>query len=456
MKTKISLIILCAAMIIGALCGTFLTTKNVAEASGYINGALQTNELQDIQLLSVPPVGGETGDETTAPIYTESNKRIGYIRASGLLITADGEPVCNQEDGSATFYDEETKTFIDSANRSLDIYLNSQLGRQYLKAGGKFITSITMDREVFLVEVKSKVEGREIDQLVYVFREKAKYPWWQVMLTLGMPGPTYRYFDIQGRQIDNALLITTKGNPGVARFAAALCGSVFEIMEQTTLAELYVSMEHATIHPWDLILDPDTSLPVISKDGKVVYIKPDTNQIVDFYGWALYNKNTGLPLMFLNDEIVSINKTEYFNETVESSVLVNTMSLWQLLESGINFYMGIMESTWGEFNVPMLKLSDDPKKNDFVLMNGDDANPLTIGHLDSQSQNGIGFFEWIKSIFSSVGSFFKNLINIVIIILLVFLLMSCVPLVLAIVNAVKSFFRVLMPEKKNQYKRRQY
>jgi hypothetical protein len=404
MKRQFKIMAIAAILLITIVGATFVPTtgNKPRSASASATNAIRSN----FTPLAAPPITGDTGETVFAPVYTESGqngKRLGFIRETGMVVTEDGEPVANPEDGSVVLYDEENQTYIDAANRTLGIYLDSRLDKHYLKAGGNFLSSIDMDREVVLISLYTT--GDETTT-IYAFREPIKLNFWEKLgnfVTFNWNEPDrYRFLDMNNQEIDESRLISFKDTmmwtfsvlwASQSIFAERPIFPVVEILERTTLRELYTVMESATVHPWDTMKSIETGETVVTSDGKEVYINPRTNQLVDFYGWALFNEKNGLPILFYENEIITTNDAL---QAVNGNVLVDSMTVWNMLNSGTAFYMVVIPTKYGSFDAPAFKRTDDPNVNDFYLMDGKtlatDAGALD--HRLSTVQDGETLGEW--------------------------------------------------------------
>ena len=349
------------------------------------------------------------GENIEAPVFTQEGERIGFIRETGMLITESGLPVMNPTDGSIALYDEASQSFVDGANRTLAIFLNSHLGRHYLRVGGEFLTSITMDREVVMIGINTRAGGKTI----YAFRNRQERGFWGNVGNFFVPRPhEYRFYDMNGRTINNDHLVhVIQTNvqaiwrsilvPG--SFIANLIAnnwtvSIVEILERTTLRELYTTMSGETFHPFDNLRCATTNQIVVTTDGHPVFINRRTNQLVDRFNSALFNVQSGLPIIF-NEQTGEILTTNLQVQPVGDGVLLASMTVNHLLASGTPFYMGIIQTMFGSFDVPIFRNSSDPNNPDWRLMNGESASGITIDHSPSEVLDGETFAEWWERVF---------------------------------------------------------
>jgi hypothetical protein len=88
-------------------------------------------------------------------------------------VTESGKPITanDGENTLITTYDSTHDEFINGANRTLGIFINSQLDKHYLKDGGKYVTAIGLEREIFSINFRP---NNNTEKLIYCYREERK------------------------------------------------------------------------------------------------------------------------------------------------------------------------------------------------------------------------------------------------------------------------------------------
>ena len=352
-----------------------------------------------------PPI-----DHVVGYLYARGGTRLGFIPEVGLVVTEDGRPVHGEDNvgghtGDVIIYDPETQEFIDGANRRLGIYLNSRVNRHYLRSGGRYLSAIRMDREVVLIQLNTRAGARYI----YAFTEHYDRGWFN-----GLFGNRngLRFLDMNGREININYIAEFRPQPwwrlalgfafpvyGIAMVASGNhVVPIVEILNRTTLAELLHHISHATEHPWETLRCIETNEIVRTEDGRVVHLNPTTRQLTDFFGFALFNQNSGLPIVFHQNDIITTDRTP---QNVESGILRDSMSVRQLLDTGADFYMATISTFFGIFDVPVFRRNTDPHNPDWGLMNGDDAHGIINDHRPTEVNDGESFGAWWSRVFGS-------------------------------------------------------
>lgn len=441
-----------------------ITTGNTAVASANSN----------MIALSVPPTDGDTSDVVEEPLYVEGNKRAFYLRENGMVVTEDGAPVADPRNGEVVIYNGEDETFVNGANEALAVYLDSRLEKHYLRSGGKYLTTINLDKEVALINLNTTSGSR----LIYAFVEELKRPLLEMIFN-----PTnlfnweeartvYRFHDMNGRLIDNKHLGEIKNATwwqiGITFlqplfWIGTLASNgwsirVVEILERTTLRELSTLMSYATVHPWDTLVCGETGKDVVTEDGHIIYVNPRTKQLTDRYGWALFSTKNCLPIVFHNNDIVT---TDLKPQKIENAVLLDSMTLWQLLDSGTDFSMGIVSTPFGEFDIPIYNFSDNPKKPDWRLLNGDSADGVIQEAFPTEVLDGNSFSDLLRDmfggglfsgLFGGVGSTLSKVISVIVWVVVGFILFIFAVIVLRkLRDSGKN-----RPYKQNKYYQRNY
>jgi hypothetical protein len=224
-------------------------------------------------------------------------------------------------------------------------------------------------------------------------------------------------------------VITAIATLGVSEYFWS--ASFTDIREKTTLAELTNLMTHATTHPWQGLTDASGN-PVVTVDGARVRINPRTNQLTDDFGWALFNDNSGLPIIFYNNDIIT---TDLQQQTVQNAVLLQAISVNGLLNTGTEFYMDSITTQFGTFDVPVFYNKNNDK---WTLTNGQDTDGITNGfELWTQSpSNGQSFGDWWNENFGDIGDGVNKFLQIGAIILGVIVLILLFPLIPPIIAVI--------------------
>ena len=360
----------------------------ISMATGEIIAPMAAGEGDPIE------TSGGPADLITKPMYTQNNEQVYMLVGTGmdmnLLVTDDYKPIANSGDGTVTAYDTNSQEFIDGANRKLAYYLDSFLDRAYLRSGNlNGLDSIRSDREVFLINIK---KGTDKTALIYAFREKVDHGWTVIYKPGRWFNTEYRYFDMNNRQIDNECIVSwdaatyTKSviadvlwfglTLGVGFFITLIFGGndcfdcpFVKVLDKTTLGELREEISYATIHPWATITE------AVTEDGKNIYIRPSTNQLVDFYNYPLFHIESGLPLFFHENKILT---TALYEVQIVNGILSNVITTSLLIETSMGFYVDTQTTLVGEFDVVVINYGT-PENPDFRLPNGQSTEGITDG-----------------------------------------------------------------------------
>jgi len=393
----------------------------------------------------IPPGASNPGTEIFNPVYTETGKQIYMSKETGLLVTKDGRAVMDKATSAITKFDMETQEFTNGANQKLQVFFNSFLDRHYLRSGGGYVTEINLNREVFLINLKVGSERRAI----YAFREKVEHGWSIVYKPGKWFNDEYRYYDMNGRLIDNQHIAEWD----TASFARAMTGNVIffaitggigffgqlifgnadnfgvpfvKVLDRTTLANLLEELKHATIHPYDTVEG------IVTEDGQPIYIRPTTKQAVDRFNYPMFSVENGLPVLLYDEILVTSNLQ---GVPVQNGILKGVVSVTQLLESGTDFYMGTIPTPFGNMDAVVFNFSNDVKSPDWRLPNGESADgiikDMELGRsLDGESwgslfdrlfggNGGLNIFQWIMIALA--------IIFVVFVLVIVFKILSFVP-----------------------------
>jgi hypothetical protein len=406
---------------------------------------------------SVTPLAAGPTDTTETiegAVYTKdkdgNDERVFLLDELGILVTESGIPVTEQNDSVMTTYNEDTQQYIDGANRALGIFLDSHLERHYLLSGGKYTTTIRMDKEVFLINYKTGSTSK----LIYAFREKRKWAWYEYIPVVGSivraGVDDYDYYDMNGRQLNTDNIDELKNSWWLkaGKFYASWVSMGFidyawkvsfaDIREKTTLAELTNLMTHATTHPWQGLTDSN-GYPVITEDGERIRVNPTTKQLTDNFGWALFNTVTGYPIVYLNQDIKTIPDMK--QQTVTNGTLKNAITVMGLLNSGVEFSMGSINTQYGSFDVPVFK-SD----NGWTFTNGEDATEIINEMVDGGYVNGKTpqeLWDSIMSIFDGNNTGFNNFVRMLGIAAVIIVVLILLPVIMPVLKIIAIPFVML-------------
>ena len=394
------------------------------------------------------------GDLVTAPVYTPEGRQLGFIPETGMVVTNCGMPLVSRVGAHAVavLYDEANSTFIDAANRTLQIYLDSRLGRHQLRSGGVYLTNICMDREV--VKIGLNTNSGSIP--IFAFRSANQRSWYQNLRPSNWGRPAgYVFRDMNGREISNnqlvhinqtnwVAIVSSVVSPPVALinlFSNNFVVPVVQILDRSTLRELYAKMEHATWHPWEALQCNVTNQLVRTTDGEVIRINPRNGQLVERFGWALFCTTSALPILYRDGRLMSVTTVP---QTVQNGVLMNSMTVWSLLRDGTLFYMGIVETAFGSFDVPLFNWSYDPANPDWRLMNGESAAGVVIDHRVSRAQEGESFSDWWARVSGDIGEGLDTLTQILAIVAGIILLILFAKVMMLVFDILSA----LVPKRK--------
>ena len=388
------------------------------------------------KVTSIPSsVWGDTGEVipgTTRYASASDGSRLGYVQNMGLVVTTSGKPVVDAVDSSIITYDPDTQEFTSGANQKLGIFLDSHLDRYYLSSSGRIVNTINSNTEVYMITIK-KTDGQHMN--IYATRQQIKKPWYKSIFS---DSYETRYFDMNGRHIENKYIVTFKAVNSwrlAIAFAFPVYGvvslvndgivvPVVKVLEKTTLGELMTYISQATEHPWE-------KYPAVTEDGRDIYINPRNNQLADFFGWALFNSKNGLPIIRHSNTLITIDGQA---QQLVDGVLKNSMTIKQLLDSGARFSMGVYPSEYGTYDAVIIDVSTDPNKQEWVLPNGDSADGKILDPIWWETLNAESFSEWVNNLFSKDG-FMDNLGRTLMIIGIIILVIIFLPLLLPLIKA---------------------
>jgi len=450
-------------------CFSFLSCENVR--FGFLNGCGSQVDSSDaestipttvniggrqveIEPLSINPLNTNQSDTTWGqtrpydiidrPLYTRNGRRVFYERNTGMLFDADGNPIAmgqagdsphrestavtgiHGSDSGILYFFPDVNSFVDSANRNLEIVLNSRLDRHYLRIGNnmRYATSIILDREVFLINIRS-YPGSSNSRLIWTFREFVRRDisevWWRPVTGWGDNRYKPAFFDLNGHAIRPELVTemvqpvwwhTVLGIYWSAVFFPPLIVDVaytnvhgiplVEILNDSRvmLRDLMEEISQATVHPWPRLYERInfTYFPVFTECGGRIMINPRTRQLTDWYGFALFSASTGLPVILFNNRVITTADYEHLLTLNFPITLKNVVTVQQLLELGILFYKDTITTAFGTFTVPVLRCGITGNyyfvnQENGVPQRGDEATG-TDGIQPWANLNGRTFYEW--------------------------------------------------------------
>gem|GEM_PF-934044 len=341
-------------------------------------------------------------------LYTGDGERIFHMRETGWLMTESGNPITDipppssDADSFAPLpvlkYDEYTQQFVNSANESLGIMLNSRVNRHYLVIGNgqRYARSIALTNDVFLINKRMRCGG---EMLIYTFRSEYRGG---AMSRLNFRGGLgrrtthFRYYDMNGHALRNQYIAEMRAPVWWQRGITALSPILMlgtamsggysvpyvEVLRQTTLGELLNKLRHATYHPWDVIECGATGLPLRTEDNEIIRVNPRTYQLTDHFGWALFNRQTGYPILYNANDIITTgsSRSPSQQQRVENAILRDSLTILELLNRGDSFYVDTVTFNGREYDMPVIRQNPDDDHNpDFVCMAGNSTDGRTNG-----------------------------------------------------------------------------
>ena len=445
-KRKFQIATLCVLVFMFVLAlpiSALLSNRTTATQWNFItNGFIfDTNA---VQLFNEPPpisplFGHNPNVPVTGHIYTDDGQRLGFIAETGMVVTEHGNPVTIKDTSRGvygsliTIYDEERESFIDSANRTLGIYLDSRLNRRYLRSGGNMLREINLDQEVWLVNFRRST-GESVP--IYVTHRRVNRGWWA-----GLVGPRHRYFfyDMNGRQIEDNRNIEgfraptfwqrfLQINVSIVTFGQVNLFSFRGILERTTLRELMDLISNATEHPWVQLRTIGTNEVVRTMDGHPVVINPHNGQLANWAGFSIWDSRTGYPIVFYDNEIWRVSRHEKRLQEVNGSQLQYSMTMTNLLISGQDFFMGSITTNAlpsiaiRTFDIPLLRND----VGDWFTLDGSSADGRTDTPLYSRDFDPVPWspFRWFSGLFDFGGLNWALVIFRIILIAVILLVLS--------------------------------
>jgi hypothetical protein len=218
------------------------------------------------------------------------------------------------------------------------------------------------------------------------------------------------------------------------------------IKDRLTLAELDTLLTHATENPWDGLTDQN-NLPVVTTDGYRVRVNPRTSQLYSGGGlvYPIYNSVSGLPIIFVNNDIITTNGQQ---QTIENAVLLQSVTVQSLLNTNTDFYMDTVTTQYGTFDCPVFVNAETKER---TLITGQNASGVTNGFnlwYESPSM-GQDFGEWWNDTFGDLGSSMSSFLNILKIIAVVILIVILLPLISPLIKLISLPFVMFANSLKN-------
>jgi hypothetical protein len=413
--------------------------------------AIPVSQFTIMPMSFVPDGASDPSTTILNPVYTENHEQIYMLKETGTLVTEKGKPIMDKN-SSITKFDMETQEYSNGANQKLSIYFNSFLDKHYLRSGGNYVTAINTSREIYLINLKTSDGGR---MAIYTYREKVDHGWSIIFKPGKWFNDEYRYYDMNGRLIDNKNIAEWD----TATFAKAMGGNLLfflatnwiglvgqlifgnadnfgvpyvKVYEKTTLADLMEELKYATIHPYETVEN------VVTEDGFPIYIRPVTKQCVDRFNFPLFSIENGLPVMLYDEVIVTSNLQ---GVEIQNGILHGVVSVWQLLESGTNFYMGSIPTPFGEMDAVVFNLSNDIDNPNWKLPNGDDADDIIKDMELGASLDGDSWSELFKNLGDLFDNAFDWVWTVIVILLIVLIGIPCLPIIIEIV---KALFNIIL------------
>jgi len=384
-------------------------------------------------------------------VHTGEGYRLFSLEGAGVVVTQDrrgrasivthNDP--NDISGSTVIhYNPETQEFVDGANRALTIALGSRLQRHYLRDGGRYTRAINVDDRLHLVNFRD-LRGNE--RMIYVMLETYRSGWW----VFGQYNLVAH--DLNGNVICNSRL-SLATPPSRWWLFAPITFTVMEVnyrnficaklmMYDLRISELMHLITHATEHPWARIRCEATGEWVITDDGHEIRVNPYSNQLVDRFGWALFNEQSGLPIVFREGDIVTVNARGVAEQQrIHLGVLLESMTVYDLLWERVDFHMHIIITPFGHFNVPVVN-HGTYSAPDFRLLNGQSTSGITMEHSDSRNLNTWqGFVDGINRLFNgdTAGFGIRQIFLIFVAVVLLVFIMPFIAFMLKIVFLIGS------------------
>ena len=370
-------------------------------------------------------------------LYTADGKKIYQLKEANMLVDEDGRYIINPVTGAAVITDDVNSTLVDGANHALDILHNSVLSRAEIQDHGT--TLIGWDTKSALYTVFYKPE----EKLIYATRKASKYPWWDIFKE--HPNE-YIYTDYHGKPIKEKDLLSKKelnymfqksGSyyvkgaevlvsgkvsglglllsvpVAVCMFSlGALCGMLgltesdawtvtnVKIYGTTTVARLHADIAMATIVTGKTLWW--NNYPVTTSNGYLAYVK-DNGQLYDVYEYPLIDLNSGLPVVYYHDEIMTTEN--FIVQTNGYAVMTDVISIKEIIGDDEKYFMPYIIKHYGEFAVPTIIRDGKP-----YYLNGMPAEHILAFKVWQRKPTwNEALFGGIANVFRPVGKFFANI-----------------------------------------------
>ena len=340
-------------------------------------------------------------------IYNDRGNRLFVLEDVGLIVSENADVIVIQGDSRPILYCDRDEQFIDSAGRTLNIWIDS-MERAILRGGTRQTIPISLDNNVVLINVRYQNDY----VLTYAFHTRQRRSWYSIAFNVARWGSgnyNHYFHDVTGNLIPlntisqrtdwssvgsvianiNPVLIGVRALFGHSPFL-----QVVDVLERTTLRDLMQTIQNVTYHPFPRLRCTIVNRYVTTSDGRYVFISPRTNQFFSVDMLPLFSMtNRGLPLVFHDGDIIT---TDLRPQEITNSVLVGVYTVNQLLMQGEEFYLGIITTTFGMFSVPIFY--DNGRWNSVT---GDDIT----GEINSQERHvildGASLLEWLHNVFGS-------------------------------------------------------
>jgi len=400
-----------------------------------------------------PPQGPY--DRTEGYIYNDAGRRLFVLEGVNMVVDQNANPVHTQTTagdnmrGLPILYDGSTQEFVDSAGRSLNVWLDS-MDRAILRQGTRRTIPINLDNNVVLISVRHG--GRYVP--TYAFHTRTRRATINIITNVSRWGDgnyNHRFHDVTGNQIpldtisqrtnwaDVSLSGIFHASRNLMTAIPRLIGGgsafprVVDILERTTLRDLMETMRHVQYHPWARIRDGVGGAFVRSADSEYVFVNPRTSQLSDRFGMPLFSmENRAKPILFNNGDIIT---TDGQPKSITNAILVAAYSQQQLLQRGEEFHMAIIDTPYGSFSVPVFY--DDGRWN---TATGDDATPYIREQIREVLVDGQSLGELFSGIFGNLGRNTRIALTAIvwIAIAFVFAIVVVIPLVQVVVKKLSN------------------
>jgi hypothetical protein len=194
------------------------------------------------------------------------------------------------------------------------------------------------------------------------------------------------------------------------------------------------------------MLRDNNNNPVVTEDGVIIRVNPRTSQLTNPYGYALFNRTNGLPIIYHDNDIIT---TDGKQQTITNGKLVDALTIQHLLDTGTDFYFDTITCAYGTYDVPVFKYNGN-----WALLDGTKSEGITNGVQDwwESDDNGIGFGEWFNDTFGGLGDGLDKIIQIVGLVLVGVVLILLFPLITLIISVIIFPLKMLVSALKKRGK----